>query len=133
MTLDLLITMASQRQATFITRVLLPDERFEVENWADTIHLRRCPPILNWVLEPKNKVNCTCNYPVTFLYNHEKRHGYIDEISHVIRDTPEIIPYSEETLLSTLMLLTLCSSLPILQFERSRPPFYQLLKIPTAP
>jgi hypothetical protein len=96
MILDLLISMAEQRQAGFITRVLLPNERYMVQNSGDAIELRKCIDIDSYYFLPRNEVNCSRNIPIKYVYDHMQFHGYMNEMSHQIVDEPEYISCSEQ-------------------------------------
>jgi hypothetical protein len=91
MLLDLLITQAENRQAEFITRVLLPNERYLVQNQGDAIELKQCIPVLEYHFEPRNETECTRNIPVIFILENTTHKGYMNEMSHQIVDQPERI------------------------------------------
>lgn len=95
--LDLLITMAEQRQANFITRVLLPNDRYIVQNRGDALELKQCLPVHSYHFKERNQVNCTRNIPVSFVLNHLPYNGYMNEMSHQIVDQPENIECQHQT------------------------------------
>jgi len=97
MMLDLLVTMAEERAAGFITRVLLPESRFLVRNEGDVLLLKPCVPIHAYQFAARNTVNCTRNVPVTYLLNHEQKKGYMTEMAHRIVDEPEDIECEDQT------------------------------------
>lgn len=110
--LDLLISMAEQRQANFITRVLLPNERYLVQNQGDALELKQCLEVNSYHFLPRSTTNCTRNIPVSFVINHLKYDGYMNEMSHQIVDEPELInceeqrPFYFSTLDDGMILLT---------------------------
>jgi len=102
--LDLSIAMAEQRQAEFITGVLLPEERYAVSNMGDVLLLKQCQPINQYHFRENPQGVCTRNMPITFVYNHLQKDGFLNEMSHQIVDEVEKIS-GQETLLSFMQQL----------------------------
>lgn len=88
MLLDIATYLTETRDPHVIARMLLRDHRFPASISRDAISLRPCTEIDSYHFEQSEPGNCTRNQPIKFMYQHTKKSGFLNELSHQIVDEP---------------------------------------------
>jgi len=87
--LELISALAEGGQASLMVRTLLKDRRYRAKISGDALAVYKCQEIFEYMLLPST--NCTREWPLVFITNHDQKYGWLSPLSHEILDEPTYI------------------------------------------
>jgi len=80
--LELIRALAEGGQATLMVRSLLKDRKYRAKILGDALAVYKYQEIFKYM--PLPSTNCTREWPVVFISNHDQKQGWLSPLSHVI-------------------------------------------------
>jgi len=87
--LELVRALAEGGQASLMVRSLLRDRRYRARVNGDVLSVYKCTEIYEYMFLPQT--NCTQEWPIKFIYNHDMKSGWLTPLSHEIVDEPTYV------------------------------------------